>query len=234
MWPPGAAWGFGENDWLVSWKLGSKGGVSWAVADDLDAPWWSSILAPSKNEYAGDVFINILLYSKATPLPQDVNQLHGLRRLYYEYDVQSSLDTGLVEFAERLGANGHAIYAKLDEADRVRRQSFEKYRDYRFAEATDLARAACSRLSELNSEALKLKDRALFWIYATEWASITPTALLGGLVLWTLMIRRRLHRETSTTRFSKVEGYKPLSWSYTRPPELEKTSSFPSPSSRCV
>lgn len=56
--------GLGERtEWLVSWRVGTTGGISWVFADDLDAMWWSSVLSPSSNEYAGDVFINMLLHS---------------------------------------------------------------------------------------------------------------------------------------------------------------------------
>jgi len=48
--------------------------------------------------------------------------------------------------------------------------------------------------------ALRLKDRALFWIYVIEWLSVSATFLVAGFAVWTLMVRRRLHREIAMTR----------------------------------
>ena len=58
--------------------------------------------------------------------------------------------------------------------------------------------AAIFSLEEL---AVKLKDRALLWIYIIEWLAILATAMICGSVLWALMIRRRLYREVQATTF---------------------------------
>jgi hypothetical protein len=194
--------GLGKStEWLVSWRMGPEGGVSWVVADDLDAPWWSSVLIPSKNEYAGDVFVNILLYSVGAPLTHDIYQLHALRRLYYEYNVERSLLTGLLDFADSFGADTRGMYDRIEELDDLRGTSLDDYRSYRFSEATEIMDSAVSRFDALRKDAMDLKDRALFWVYVTQWATVTGTLLISGYLIWTLMIRRRLYREVTTTRF---------------------------------
>ena len=50
-----------------------------------------------------------------------------------------------------------------------------------------------------------LKQRALFWIYLTEWLAVTAVLLLSGFVLWTLMIRRRLYGEVRSTRLRQAD-----------------------------
>jgi len=52
----------------------------------------------------------------------------------------------------------------------------------------------------LSLELIDLKDKALLWIYIAEWSAVSGTAVACGVVLWTLMIRRRLYREVGTTR----------------------------------
>ncbi len=189
-----------ETDWLISWKVGPTGGVFWAVADDLDSRWWSSVLGPCENEYAGDVFLNILLHSTGAPLPQDILQLHQLRRFYFDYNVERSLLIGLLDFIDGFGANTQGTYVQMEEVDRLRLASFDEYRAHDFAEATSIMESAMSRFVALTNDAMDLKDRALLWIYLTQWVAVTGTTLACGFVLWTLMVRRRLYREVATTR----------------------------------
>ena len=191
-----------KTEWLVSWRVGPRGGISWVLADDLDAMWWSSVLSPSSNEYAGDVFINILLYSVGAPLTHDIYQLHMLRRLYFDYNVEKSLLTGMLEFADSFGANTRDMYVRIEEVDELRRTSLDSYRSYSFADAAEIMESAMSRFAELRDDALDLKDRALFWIYLTQWVTLTGTSLISGFLVWTLMVRRRLYREVKTTRFA--------------------------------
>ena len=188
------------NDWLVSRRFGDPGGLVWAVADDLDCPWWSSVYGPTQNEYAGDVFINILLHSVGAPLPQDVAQLHRLRSLYFDYNVERSLLIGLLDFIDGLGANTREVYSRMEDVDGLRAASYDSYRDYSFADATDLMEEAMDGFAALKDEAMDLKDRALLWIYLTQWVVVTGTALVCGFAIWTLMVRRQLYREVGTTR----------------------------------
>ena len=59
---------------------------------------------------------------------------------------------------------------------------------------------ARERLDEAVDLAMRLKDRALLWIYITEASAVMATSLICGVILWTLMVKRRLYREVSTTR----------------------------------
>ena len=59
------------------------------------------------------------------------------------------------------------------------------------------------RTRELDYEAIQAKGRVLFWIYATEWLTVTGTFLLAGVTLHALMIRRRLYKTPGGTRFGR-------------------------------
>ena len=56
------------------------------------------------------------------------------------------------------------------------------------------------RFVDIESESAKIRRRALVWIYVTEWIAVTGTSMLAGFLLWSLMVRRRLYREVTTTR----------------------------------
>ena len=52
----------------------------------------------------------------------------------------------------------------------------------------------------VSDESVAMKEKALFWIYMVEWSTVTGTCVFTGFVVWTLMVRKRLYREVSTTR----------------------------------
>jgi hypothetical protein len=47
---------------------------------------------------------------------------------------------------------------------------------------------------------VKIRERALLWVYITEWFVVTGTMIICGSVIWALMIRRRLYKEVAVTR----------------------------------
>jgi hypothetical protein len=49
-----------------------------------------------------------------------------------------------------------------------------------------------------------MKDRALAWVYVTEWLAITGTTMICGYVLWAIMVRRRLYRAVRVTRLESA------------------------------
>ena len=51
--------------------------------------------------------------------------------------------------------------------------------------------------------AMKLKDEALMWVYAVEWLATSATFIFCSFILWSLMARKRLYREVSTTRLAE-------------------------------
>ena len=110
--------------------------------------------------------------------------------------------TGLLDFADSFGANTRGINDRIEEIDELRLASFEKYRAYEFADATEIIESAVSDFAALQKDAMNLKDKALLWTYLTERVAVTGTSLVCWFVVWTLMVRRRLYREVVTTRLA--------------------------------
>jgi hypothetical protein len=67
-------------------------------------------------------------------------------------------------------------------------------------EVLDLVREARVRIDDALDLAQDVKDKALLWIYITEATAVTGTLMISGIVIWALMIKRRLYREVKTTR----------------------------------
>jgi hypothetical protein len=55
-------------------------------------------------------------------------------------------------------------------------------------------------LDRVEAEAMAVKARAFLWIWLIEWLVVSGALMVTGMVLWTLMIKRRLYREVKTTR----------------------------------
>jgi hypothetical protein len=58
---------------------------------------------------------------------------------------------------------------------------------------------ALDELDRIAEDSMELKDETLFWIYVTQWLTVTSAALICGFVLWSLMVRRA-YREVGVTR----------------------------------
>jgi hypothetical protein len=193
------------GDWLVSWRFGPNGGISWVVADDLDSSWWSSIHLLSQNEYAGDVFFNILLYSTGRSLPENIFIIHDLKGRYFFYHRKKGFLISLLDFIDRFEANTRDIEKRMGEIDLLKEESYDTYRTSDFEQALKLINEATDRLISLSTDSMKLKEMALFWVYLTEWLVVTGTLLLSGSAVFSLMIRRKAYREVSVTRLRGLE-----------------------------
>jgi len=53
---------------------------------------------------------------------------------------------------------------------------------------------------EVEQLAVRAKNTALAWVYIIEWVSVTAASLFSAAILWTLMVRRTMYRETAMTR----------------------------------
>ncbi len=182
--------------WQISWEYGDRKARTWCTAEDVDDPWWNVMTNP----YGIDVFLNIVLYVDKRNLPDDIPMVHLLRHQFKEYRTRRGLIYGILDFADKFGANPSKIDAEMVEVDVVRDEAFDSYANQEFAEAEALMTTALARLGEIEKEAMRLKDRALFWIYLVEWLSVTGVSIVAGSVIWALMIRRTLYKEVVTTR----------------------------------
>ena len=109
-----------------------------------------------------------------------------------------------MEFIEKFGANSVDFYEELEEINLVEKEAEEYYRkgDYdRVAEIFDEIEQAWNGL---NRRAVEAKESALLWVYLVEWLAVTGVALVSGVFLWSVMMRRRLYREIRTTSFREA------------------------------
>jgi len=70
-----------------------------------------------------------------------------------------------------------------------------------YREAGELMESLLSMVHDFDAKAMREKDRALLWIYVTEWVAVTGTLLVGLTLIQVLMVKRSLYRRVQATRF---------------------------------
>ena len=151
--------------------------------------------------YYGDFAVNLMMYLSGNPIPSDLETVHKARAMYLDYRSARAYLFSVVDFAEKLGANTGLISGMVAEADGKHEESVDLYVDFEFEASMVPLEAAMGDLRRATAKAMKLKDQAMLWIYLIEWSVVTATLAVGGFVLWSLMVRRRLYREVGGTKF---------------------------------
>jgi hypothetical protein len=105
-----------------------------------------------------------------------------------------------MEFADRFGANVGGLWTRIDHVGGMREEAERAYLDQEYLEATRIIEDAKVEINALAGDAIQLKDRALLWTYLIEWFAVAGTLIISGELLYLVMIRRRLYRESGITR----------------------------------
>jgi hypothetical protein len=138
-------------------------------------------------------------------VPQDVQLVHRARSRIIQISRRRSILVDIMEFAEAFGADTGSILSDMKELDGVISLASQQYLELGYEEMLRTCEPVESMIQDLEKQAVKLKNRALIWVYAVEWLAVTGTALCCGFILWTIMVQRRLYREVQVTRPRKAE-----------------------------
>ena len=185
----------------VAWEYGE--GKTWSVATDIQSGynlWWTRWQAGDGYEYAMDLFLNMVLFSIQRPVPQDVLKVHWVRELFHTYRERKSMIYSLLDFVERFGANRQIIDRAIEAVDAIEIQARKNYLMQEIEGAGNTLERALDELDGVSERAIKLKNRALMWVYLVEWSAVTGTLMISGFILWSIMVRRRMYRTSGITR----------------------------------
>ena len=149
-----------------------------------------------------DMCANMVYYGCRIKLPEDPIRIHELRRMFRSYYDQRLLYLSVVDFADKFGANTQSLEKKLKQIDSIKAESYRAYIQQDFESSSRLMKQAIDELREGQGDAVRLKRRAMLWIYIVEWLVVTATLMVTGSILWAVMVRRRLYREMATTRWN--------------------------------
>jgi hypothetical protein len=186
--------------WLVSWKPGGGDpGMIWNVAHRFDS-WWDE----SNNLYALDVATNMVFYSLEMELIGDIPARREARSMFRNVRVQMSLIVSMLNWAESFGANTAQLSARLADLEREAEKAADDYIAQDYEPAIAFLESLFEEVKRSTTEAVRLKDQALLWVYLVEWLAVSGTGAVCGFVLWTVMVRRRTYREVETTRLTDL------------------------------
>ncbi len=195
---------FSQHPAMVTWEL-DGGARTFAVSGEIIGP--SSEPGQSHSmctradpwEYALDFGANLMIYMDRRPVPQDVELAHRLRESMFDVMNRKSLIVSLIEFCDSFGANTLHLVKDLDEVEDLSQSAMPAYIELNFEQALEIYDQVHQKLDELEVKAMEVKQRALFWVYLIEWLVISGTAMIAGVFLWSVMIRRKLYHAVKTT-----------------------------------
>jgi hypothetical protein len=188
---------------LISWPW--EEGMVWVVTQDYDRDWWGvrsglSGWDRTENPVSPDIVLNIIFHSVGRELPEDISVVHNIREEYRIMSDERDSLLSVFEFVQRFGANTDRLENTMDEIAALEQEAQQSYNEGDYQESLEGFSRARDRYRELASRAIELKDEALLWVYVIEWSTVLATSMICGSVLYQLMVRRRLYRETATTR----------------------------------
>lgn len=184
-----------ESPFLVTWAQG--GGQTFAMGADWTPQGGVEFM---KWDYYGDYASNLMLYLAAVEVPSEHELRHVYKSYIKTYEEQRVLLVGTIDFIEKFNANTKALSEDIGENEARRKESERLYIEQDFQKAVDMMEESIRRIEELTEDSLKLRERALLWVYVIEYLVVTATSLIAGVTLYTLMVRRRLYREVEITR----------------------------------
>jgi uncharacterized membrane protein len=154
--------------------------------------------------YYPDFALNLMSYITGNAVPQDLEAAHRARVLMQDHRGLLETLHSVIDFVAKFGANIARAEELLIEIDEAQKAGKNAYMEGDMETAITQLGRAMDELLGASEDIWRLKDEALFWVYVTEWLVVAATGMLCGFVLWTIMIRRRLYREISSTRLSHI------------------------------
>lgn len=151
-------------------------------------------------EYYGDFVSNMMYMLAGLSIPQDPALMHSLRMYFGDYEVKRGMILSLADFIDKFGANTAVLDREMGSVSESRAHVSGLYMDQEYESALSLIQELIEELDDIQNLALKLKDRAMLWIYITEVSAVTGMSLICGTALWFLMVKRKLYREVEITR----------------------------------
>ena len=113
---------------------------------------------------------------------------------------EKSSTTALMDFIDKFGANTRPVERMLGELETKKKEAERLYLKDRYEEASGAMKDVIQGFQRISDQAVRIRERALLWVYITEWFAVTGTAIICGSLVWTLMVKRRYYKEVSVTR----------------------------------
>ena len=183
--------------WIAAWDVGK--GRSVGETQIFGSKGTSNYMFYEWDWYQ-DFVIFLTYIGAGKPIPEDIYRAHRIREEINLHLEKNILLISLLEFIEKFGASTVRLYEELDAINLRAKDAEEHYRKDDYDAASDVFEEVHRAFNELNVRAIKAKQNALTWIYIVEWFTVSGAALISGVFIWMLMVKRKLYREVGVTR----------------------------------
>jgi len=145
-------------------------GSTLTTGDALGHTFWSSYRGTSSNKvYDLHILIKLILYAIRRRVAEDVQTLHIARSLFMEFMMQMEVLLGMKDFVEKFGARTPSIDGLIGEVNELNKKAGSTYVEQVFEGYHDMMTRASQLFREAELVTVRLKQRALFGVYMTEW-----------------------------------------------------------------
>ena len=187
---------------IAVWEYGEGKGRTMTTGDTMDSNCFFTHGWSYYNDYIPDMFINLVYYSTKRKLITDVEIYHRVRSTFQDFRTRMEILLSLIDFTDKFGANTDSIQDEVQGLEQMYIDAKELYFEGDHQGTEVKMQEAFDAFIEAEVEARRMKDRALIWVYAIEWLATTSTLMISSFALWSLMVRRRLYRDVSTTKLA--------------------------------
>jgi len=124
---------------------------------------------------------------------------HG-RSYFMEFRTKMAVLLGLKDFVEKFEARTRSVDEMVARLEESNEEAGDGYVEQDFEGREQVMKEAFDLVKEAEVATLKLKRRALMWVYLVEWLATTSVLLFSGFLLSSLMVRRQLYTAVGHTR----------------------------------
>ena len=175
--------------------------VVWHYGEGRSVAFTPSTLSMNTDwEYFPDMVINLLIYTHDGNPPTDYAVVHNLRLSFETFNSARSIALSLMDFADKMGATVRAPEMTVAEANEKLAEARQFFLEREMGEAARAVEEALELLDEAGEQAVEARNSVMMWVFVIEWLTVTGTFLVSGIILHSLLIKRRLYREVAATR----------------------------------
>ena len=152
--------------------------------------------------YFPDLIYNQIFFVVDVEPPDDLELVHRTRETFIDVRTRRTVALSLLEFVDMFGGKTGEIEEEIARLDGRYRDAERDYIDGEYSEASEILEDIMSQYVALEPQIARVKDKALAWIYASEWIAVSATSIMCGVFLWALMVRRSLYKEAGSSRLN--------------------------------
>lgn len=187
-----------EDRPLMAYQEAGEGSVL-AFMSTWGLPWGDEFV---RWEYFIDFSADMVYYSAGIDIPDPVI-VHEVRLLFDDFQLAETLVSSILEFVDKLGGRTVGVRRSLDALILRGTGAEALYIEQDYAGCQQEMSSLVEEMTSLSDDAMRAKDAAFLWIYLTEWAAVTATLLISGILVHALLIKRRLYKNVGITHAAR-------------------------------